>query len=99
MLVNPTGGQIGDGEGIGVAVFLTFFFFFLTGFLVAFVVLGFLVAFEVLTFLVEELEMEGAVLCEQLADLFVLQQVEKAQAVRVHQEFRVLRLLPVLQVV
>jgi hypothetical protein len=54
LLVNPTGGQIGDGEGIGVAVFLTFFFFFLTGFLVAFVVLGFLVAFEVLTFLVEE---------------------------------------------
>jgi hypothetical protein len=35
--VNPTGGQIGEGEGIGVAVFLTRFFFF-TGFLVGFLV-------------------------------------------------------------
>lgn len=34
--VNLTGGQIGDGEGIGVAVFFTFFFF--TGFLVGFFV-------------------------------------------------------------
>jgi hypothetical protein len=49
LLVNLTGGQIGEGEGIGVAVFLTFFFF-LTGFLVALEVLGFLVALEVLTF-------------------------------------------------
>jgi hypothetical protein len=40
---------MGDGDGIGVAVFLTFFFF-LTGFLVALVALGFLVALEVLTF-------------------------------------------------
>jgi hypothetical protein len=47
--VNLTGGHIGEGEGIGVAVFLTFFFF-LTGFLVALEVLGFLVALEVLTF-------------------------------------------------
>jgi hypothetical protein len=36
-VVNPTGGQTGDGDGIGVAVFLTFFFFF-TGFLVGFLV-------------------------------------------------------------
>jgi hypothetical protein len=36
-VVNPTGGQIGEGDGIGVAVFLTFFFFF-TGFLVGFLV-------------------------------------------------------------
>ena len=36
-MVNPTGGQIGEGDGIGVAVFLTFFFFF-TGFLVGFLV-------------------------------------------------------------
>jgi len=35
LLVNPTGGQIGEGDGIGVAVFLTFFFF-LIGFFVAF---------------------------------------------------------------
>jgi hypothetical protein len=40
LLVNATGGQIGDGDGIGVAVFLTFFFF-LTGFLVSLVALGF----------------------------------------------------------
>ena len=45
MLVNPTGGQIGEGEGIGVAVFLTFFFF--TGFFVEVDVLGFLVEFTV----------------------------------------------------
>jgi hypothetical protein len=45
-----SGGQTGDGDGIGVAVFLTtFFFFFLTtGFLVTFlVVVGFGVAFAV----------------------------------------------------
>jgi len=36
-VVNPTGGQIGEGDGIGVAVFLTFFFFF-TDFLVGFLV-------------------------------------------------------------
>ena len=35
--MNLIGGQTGDGEGIGVAVFLTFFFFF-TGFLVGFFV-------------------------------------------------------------
>jgi hypothetical protein len=41
--VNLTGGQTGDGEGIGVAVFLTTFFFgfFTTGFLL---VVAFLVA-------------------------------------------------------
>jgi hypothetical protein len=32
--VNPIGGQTGDGEGIGVAVFFTFFF--LTGFFFGF---------------------------------------------------------------
>jgi hypothetical protein len=36
--VKPTGGQIGEGDGIGVAVFLTFFFFFFTGFFVGFLV-------------------------------------------------------------
>ena len=34
--VKPIGGQTGDGDGIGVAVFFTFFFF--TGFLVDFFV-------------------------------------------------------------
>jgi hypothetical protein len=44
--VKRTGGQTGEGDGIGVAVFLTFFFF--TGFLVGFFVVdeasGFAVA-------------------------------------------------------
>jgi hypothetical protein len=35
--VNPSGGHTGDGDGIGVAVFLTFF---LTGFLVVAFLLG-----------------------------------------------------------
>lgn len=35
--VKPTGGHTGDGDGIGVAVFLTFF---LTGFLVVAFLLG-----------------------------------------------------------
>jgi hypothetical protein len=35
--VKRSGGQTGEGDGIGVAVFLTFFFFF-TGFLVGFFV-------------------------------------------------------------
>jgi hypothetical protein len=34
LAVKPIGGQTGDGEGIGVAVFFTFFF--LTGFFVGF---------------------------------------------------------------
>jgi hypothetical protein len=43
------GGQTGEGDGIGVAVFLTTFFFFFTGFLVTFlVVVGLGVAFTVL---------------------------------------------------
>jgi hypothetical protein len=42
LLVNLTGGQIGEGDGIGVAVFLTFFFF-LVGFFVAFFLVGFFV--------------------------------------------------------
>jgi hypothetical protein len=45
--VKRSGGQTGEGDGIGVAVFLTFFFFF-TGFLVGFFVVdeasGFAVA-------------------------------------------------------
>ena len=49
--------------------------------------------------LVVQLQREVAVLCELLADLLVLQQVQKAQTVRVHEELGVLRLLPVLEVV
>ena len=53
----------------------------------------------VIKLLVVQLQREVAVLCELLADLLVLQQVQKAQTVRVHEELGVLRLLPVLEVV
>lgn len=57
LAVKPIGGQIGDGDGIGVAVFFGFFFF--TGFLVGFL-LGFLLV-ETLGVLVEFFDAEGAV--------------------------------------
>ena len=43
-----TGGQTGEGDGIGVAVFLTFFFF--TGFLVGFLVVDEAAGFAVALF-------------------------------------------------
>ena len=43
-----TGGQTGEGDGIGVAVFLTFFFF--TGFLVGFFVVDEAAGFAVALF-------------------------------------------------
>ena len=49
--------------------------------------------------LVYKLEVESAIFSELLADLLVLKEVEKAQAVGIHEELGVLRLLPVLQVV
>jgi hypothetical protein len=41
--VKPVGGQTGEGDGIGVAVFFTFFLFtgFLVGFFVVVVLAGF----------------------------------------------------------
>jgi hypothetical protein len=30
-VLNPAGGHFGDGDGVSVMTFLTFFFFFLTG--------------------------------------------------------------------
>mgnify|MGYP000253212386 CR=1 FL=1 len=59
--MKPIGGQIGDGDGIGVAVFFGFFFF--TGFLLGFL-LGFLVGFlvvEAVGLLVDVFDAEGAV--------------------------------------
>jgi len=55
--VKPIGGQIGDGDGIGVAVFFGFFFF--TGFLLGFLV-GFLVV-EAVGLLAVVFDAEGAV--------------------------------------
>jgi hypothetical protein len=46
--VKRTGGQTGEGDGIGVAVFLTFFL--LTGFLVGFFVVDEAVGFAVALF-------------------------------------------------
>jgi hypothetical protein len=57
LAVKPIGGQIGDGDGIGVAVFFGFFFF--TGFLLGFLV-GFLVV-EAVGLLADVFDAEGAV--------------------------------------
>ncbi len=61
LAVKPIGGQIGDGDGIGVAVFFGFFFFigFLVGFLLGFLV-GFLVV-EAVGLVEEVFDAEGAV--------------------------------------
>ena len=57
LAVKPIGGQIGDGDGIGVAVFFGFFFF--TGFLLGFL-LGCLVV-EAFGLVEEVFDAEGAV--------------------------------------
>jgi hypothetical protein len=57
LAVKPIGGQIGDGDGIGVAVFFGFFFF--TGFLLGFLV-GFLLV-ETLGVPADVFDAEGAV--------------------------------------
>ena len=57
LAVKPIGGQIGDGDGIGVAVFFGFFFFI--GFLLGFL-LGFLEV-EAVGLVVEVFDAEDAV--------------------------------------
>ncbi len=53
----------------------------------------------VIKLLVVKLDRKRAVFREQLADILVLQQAEKVQTVRIHDELGVLRLFPVLQIV
>ena len=53
----------------------------------------------VIKLLVGKVARKVAILSEPFTDILVLQQIEETEAVRIDQKLRVLRLLPILQVV